>query len=206
VEPSVFQLHTGPRAAARRPPVLAIRSSWRAVGTAARLVTAAGLLASVAFADWWVRATPAAVATGATLVVLTMAALVDAACHRLPNALVALAAVPVVVAAAASWSAGLLWGALVGAALLGGPLLLTHVMAPAGMGFGDVKAGLVLGAAVGLVAAPISLLALVVGLALGAVVGLARRAGSIALGPALVAGALLALAAARLVDVVPITP
>ncbi|HEX7247806.1 MAG TPA: type II secretion system F family protein, partial [Actinomycetota bacterium] len=37
--------------------------------------------------------------------------------------------------------------AALGAAVLGGPLLVTHLVTPAGMGFGDVKAGAVLGAA-----------------------------------------------------------
>jgi prepilin signal peptidase PulO-like enzyme (type II secretory pathway) len=66
------------------------------------------------------------------------------------------------------------------------------------MGFGDVKAGLVLGAALGLVDAQLGLFALVLGLGTGALWGLTRRARSIPLGPALVAGALTALAVGRL--------
>lgn len=65
------------------------------------------------------------------------------------------------------------------------------------MGFGDVKAGIVLGAAVGLIDVQVALLALVLRLAAAATWGLARRAGSIALGPGLLAGALAALAIAR---------
>ena len=61
------------------------------------------------------------------------------------------------------------------------------------MGFGDVKAGAVLGAALGLLAAPLAVLALVLGLLAAATFGLLRRLRTIALGPALVAGAVLAL-------------
>jgi leader peptidase (prepilin peptidase)/N-methyltransferase len=164
------------------------------------------MFACVLVAAWWAALTPAAIATGAALVLLTVAALVDAVWHRLPNALVGAAAVPVLVAVAAAWSGSVLRSTVVGAAFLGVPLLATHLVSPAGMGFGDVKAGAVGGAALGLVAAPLALLALVLGLALGAGHGLARRAAAIALGPALVAGALLALTVGRLAGVDAVTP
>ena len=61
------------------------------------------------------------------------------------------------------------------------------------MGFGDVKAGAVLGAAMGLIDVELALLALVLGLGAGAAWGVATRARSIALGPSLVAGALAAV-------------
>ena len=67
--------------------------------------------------------------------------------------------------------------------MLGGPLLLTHLVSPTGMGFGDVKAAAVLGAALGLIDPQVALLALVLGLASAAVWGLARRARSVAFGP-----------------------
>ena len=60
-----------------------------------------------------------------------------------------------------------------------------------------------LGAAVGLIDAQLAVLALVLALAGGACWGLARRARSIPLGPALVAGALAALAIGRLIGVEP---
>jgi leader peptidase (prepilin peptidase) / N-methyltransferase len=204
VDTSILELQAGPVSRGRTR--LAIRAAWWAVGPAGRGITVAGIIASAAVAAWWVPVSPAAVATGVALAVLTTAALVDAVRHRLPNVLVALAAVPVAAALAVAWSGPLLWGALAGAAFLGVPLLVTHLVAPAGMGFGDVKAGIVLGAALGLLGGPLALLALVLGLALAAVWGLARRAKSIALGPALVAGALLALAVGRLVGGDPVSP
>jgi hypothetical protein len=187
------QINPGADETARGRAVEAIGAAWRALATAGRGLTVAGVVVALILTGWWVAESPAALATGACLLVLIAAALVDAVEHRLPNALVALAFVPVGVALVASAGA-LLPGALLGAAWIGGPLLLTHLVSPAGMGFGDVKAGAVLGAGLGLLAGALAPLTLVIGLALGAGYGLARRAGSIPLGPALVAGALLALA------------
>ena len=76
-------------------------------------------------------------------------------------------------ALAVAGSADLLRSSLVGAALLGGPLLVTHLVSPAGMGFGDVKAGAVAGAALGLIDPQLAVLALVLGLAAAASWGLA---------------------------------
>ena len=105
----------------------------------------------------------------------------------------------------AAGSGDLARSAAVGAAMLAGPLLLTHLVSPTGMGFGDVKAGAVLGAALGLIDPQVALLALVLGLASAAVWGLARRARSVAFGPGLVTGALLALAIARAAGVEAVT-
>ena len=113
--------------------------------------------------------------TGVSLVVLVAAAVVDVAEHRLPNALVGLAA-----ASRSCWrcsaagSADLLRSSRRRRRLLGGPLLVTHLVSPAGMGFGDVKAGAVLGAALGLLDPQIALLALVLGLAAAASWGLGQ--------------------------------
>ena len=131
----------------------------------------------------------AAVATGTSLLVLVLAALVDAVEHRLPNVLVACAAVPVVATLLVAGSGELARSSALGAALVAGPLLATHLVTPGGMGFGDVKAGVVLGAAMGLIDVEVAVLTLVLGLGAGAAWGIATKARSIALGPALVAGA-----------------
>jgi leader peptidase (prepilin peptidase) / N-methyltransferase len=192
MDTSLVELQTGPRASVGGKAVQAVRSAWRAVAATGRVLTIAGAVLAVVLAGWWFAESAAAPATCACVLVLVGAALVDAVEHRLPNALVALALVPVAVAVLVS-AGDLLPGALLGAIWIGGPLLLTHLVSPAGMGFGDVKAGAVLGAALGLLAGVLAPLALVIGLVLGAVYGLVRRAGSIPLGPALVGGALLAL-------------
>jgi leader peptidase (prepilin peptidase)/N-methyltransferase len=61
------------------------------------------------------------------------------------------------------------------------------------MGFGDVKAGVVLGAALGTVDWRLGIVALTVAAGLGVVVGAIRRSATIPFGPFLVLGAALAL-------------
>ena len=173
-------------------------AAWRAVGRRGAAVVLAGALATVLVGAWWLPVSGRVAATAAALLVLVAAALVDAVEHRLPNRLVALAAVPVVVALAASWSADLARDVLAGALVVAVPLLAAHLVSPAGMGFGDVKAGAVLGAALGILDVQLAVFALVLGLGAGAAWGLTRRARTIPLGPALVVGALAALTAARL--------
>ena len=182
-----------------------IGSAWREVGTAARVSVAVGCALTLAVTASWIGETAVAVATGASLLALVAAALVDVAEHRLPNALVALAAAPVIVALIAAGSVELVRSAALGAAVLGGPLLVTHLVTPAGMGFGDVKAGAVLGAALGLIDVQVALLALVLGLAAAATWGLAWRSRTVAFGPGLVAGALVALMIARWAGVEAVT-
>ena len=160
-----------------------ILSTWRAASTPARILTV--LAAAACVVVGW-----ESPATGVSLLVLVGAALVDAVERRLPNALVAGAALPVLIALAGSPE--LVRSAALGALVVAGPLLVTHLVTPSGMGFGDVKAGAVLGAAMGLIDVEVAVLALVLGLGAGAAWGLVRRARTIALGPALVAGGLLA--------------
>ena len=69
------------------------------------------------------------------------------------------------------------------------------------MGFGDVKAGAVAGAALGLIDPQLAVLALVLGLAAAASWGLVRRSRTVPFGPGLVAGALAALLIGRLVGI-----
>jgi leader peptidase (prepilin peptidase)/N-methyltransferase len=179
-------------------------AAWSAVGVRGDVVAIATVATAAAAAASWVPETTGAAATGISLLVLVAAALVDAVERRLPNALVGAAAVPVVLAMAIAWVTGttdVVWGALLGAALVGGPLLVTHLFSPAGMGFGDVKAGAVLGAALGLISAEIAVLALMVGLLGSAVWALTGRRRSVALGPGLVGGAVVALIVARLLYV-----
>ncbi len=159
-----------------------------------------GLTATAA----WSTKTPFVLATAISLVFLGLAAVVDVRERRLPNALVGAALVPVAVAAlapAVSGSTDMVTGALAGAAVLGGPLLLTHLVSPAGMGFGDVKAGAVLGAALGLIDVQVAVLALLLALAGSAAWAVVRRQRTMPLGPGLVLGAVAALAIAWVVGV-----
>jgi leader peptidase (prepilin peptidase) / N-methyltransferase len=181
-----------------------VAASWTTVGLPGQLSTVGVVLAVGAVALTWVPESRTALGTALALLALTAAALVDAVEHRLPNVLVGVAAIPVLVAVGAAWVNGptdVLQGAVIGAALLGGPLFVTHLVSPSGMGFGDVKAGAVLGAALGLVNSQIAALALLLGLSGAAGWAIAGRRRSIALGPGLVAGAVVALAVARWINV-----
>ena len=175
---------------------------WARVGRCGRAVVTLGVLACVVVTARWLPDTPAAIATGLSLLPLIAAATVDALDHRLPNELVGAAAIPVGVAAAIGLAAGspdIAVGALVGALLLGVPLLVAHLASPNGMGFGDVKAGAVLGAAIGLVDAELVVLTLLLALAVAAGWAIARRRRTVPLGPSLVAAALVSLLAASFV-------
>jgi leader peptidase (prepilin peptidase)/N-methyltransferase len=198
VGPSALELQRGSGHRPGGPAIQATRTVWRAAGRAGAVAVVIGVVATVSLAAWWVPITARVLGTAAALLVLIAAALVDAVEHRLPNRLVAAAVVPVLLTLGVAWSGVGAIDVAVGASYVAVPLLLTHLVTPAGMGFGDVKAGAVLGAGVGLVDAQLALFGLVAGLAIGASWGLARRARSVPLGPALVAGALAALAVGRL--------
>jgi leader peptidase (prepilin peptidase) / N-methyltransferase len=147
----------------------------------------------------------AGIALVALAPVAVVASAIDVRWHRLPDRLTLGATVvlggSVLVTAAATGDPALVLRAAAGAVLLGGLLLLVHLVSPRGMGFGDVKLGVPLGLALGaasladVVAAV--LVASVVGAGAGLVV-LARhrdRARAFAFGPCLCAGALLVLLA-----------
>jgi leader peptidase (prepilin peptidase)/N-methyltransferase len=129
--------------------------------------------------------------------------LIDMRERRLPDHLTlsGAAALLAVVGAQGAIAADLapLAGALAGAALMAGILLTLHLASPRGMGFGDVKLGLLLGALVGARSMALVLPALLLAGVLGALVGVAqmirrrRRDVTLPFGPFLVAGAVLAL-------------
>lgn len=112
---------------------------------------------------------------------LALAAAVDLHEHRLPNRLLALALVAVVVPGvlAGAHAAGMAMGAV----LAGWLLLVARLRG--GVGMGDVKAAVVVGAATGVLAVPLAPVAIAVAAASAAVVGLARRRAALPLGPAL---------------------
>ena len=82
-----------------------------------------------------------------------------------------------------------------GAAAMALPILALHLLSPASMGFGDVKAAALLGAAVGTVDWRLGAVALCLAALSGAAVGVLTRRRTIAFGPFLVLGAWLSLLA-----------
>lgn len=138
-------------------------------------------------------------ASGVAIAALVPAVLVDLLERRLPNRLVATAGLVgtgvLVIEMLGTHSLIDPADAVVGAFTMAGPLLIAHLVAPASMGLGDVKAALVLGAALGLVNPILGLVALAIGSAATAIVGLAVRRRELAFGPGLVAGAVVVLLA-----------
>ena len=140
---------------------------------------------------------------------LLAVSVVDVRELRIPDRIVfpslGLALALVVVISLAEGAPRAVVNALVGAALYFVLLLVPHLVYPKGMGFGDVKLGLVMGLALGWVfldvADSISLVlwALLIGSLLGVVGGVAvavarRRRGAFPFGPALAASCVVAVA------------
>ena len=135
------------------------------------------------------------------IAMLVPAAVVDIEERRLPDAWVGAGAVAVIVTLAVDSVVGqpndteLLAGVALGALAMTLPVLALHLVSPASMGFGDVKAAVVLGAAVGTADARLAAVALCLAAAGGAAVGLATRRRTIPFGPFLVVAAALVLLA-----------
>jgi leader peptidase (prepilin peptidase)/N-methyltransferase len=145
-------------------------------------------------------AVPLAGAVGIAL--LFPAAVIDVEQRRLPDgwviaSLIGLAttvAVSSAVGAANDGGAELL-DVAGGAIAMAAPVLMLHLVSPASMGFGDVKASIALGAAVGTVDWRLGAVTLCLAAAVGATVGLATRRRTIPFGPFLVSGAWVVLLA-----------
>lgn len=153
------------------------------------VASAASLIVVVVIA---VRLAPMSFAVVVALIPLTMAACVDAVERRLPNRLVLLSAVPVSIVCLLDPFVdriAALGGVASGTLLLAGPLLALHVIAPASMGFGDVKAATALGATLGLIRPELALWTLCLASAISAGWAVARREREVALGPGLVLAA-----------------
>jgi leader peptidase (prepilin peptidase)/N-methyltransferase len=137
--------------------------------------------------------TPRAAIAAFLLAVMAVLAAIDVERRALPNRIV-LPAAAVILAAqlllfpehAAAWALGALLAALV--------VLAAHVAYPAGMGMGDVKVALLLGAALG-AAVAVALVVAITAAALAAVYVLARngRGSTLPFGPFLALGAAVAV-------------
>jgi len=94
------------------------------------------------------------IASGVAALAMIPAAIVDAREQRIPDGLVALAAVLFAVLLTLSVALGTavsIRSVLAGGAVMTVPILALHLTSPAAMGFGDVKAAAVLGMALGVV-------------------------------------------------------
>jgi leader peptidase (prepilin peptidase)/N-methyltransferase len=171
-----------------------LAAAWRAHSGPRRGVAVVAAVAAIAV----VPLVGIPLASALTTAALLPAILVDLHVRRLPDTLVAGAAVVggaalvVDVASGAHVAGG---GVALGAVAMAGPMFVLHVVSPGSMGFGDVKLGIVLGAALGAVHWQLALSGLALAAGLSAVVALLRRRDTIAFGPGLWVGALLAFAA-----------
>ena len=136
-------------------------------------------------------------ASGLAVATLAPAALIDVHQHRLPDPWTAAAGSVLVSIATIGIVAGALGPLpmLAGAAAMSLPMLALHLISPSAMGFGDVKAGLVLGGALGAVGWQLALAGLALAAGSTSVVAISTGRRTIAFGPGLVAGSVVALAA-----------
>ena len=184
---------------------------WTSLDPPSRSIVALLGAACVGATLIWLPVTPRAAIAGLALAPLWWAAAIDLAERRLPNRLVLAGAAVVlggvlIVAAADGANGGWRVGqsTVSGAAAMVAPMLAIHLIAPDGLGFGDVKAGAVLGAIVGLIDAWAAAVALATGAIMAAVAGLVLRRRTVPFGPALVAGVAVALVVARALGVRPV--
>jgi leader peptidase (prepilin peptidase) / N-methyltransferase len=164
--------------------------------TAPRLVAlpVSVALAGVVFARYgFTAAGTIAACTTAVLVVLSA---IDIESHRLPNRIVLPAAVLIVLARLATAPGH--WAVWIGAAIGAAAFFLVFALAyPAGLGMGDVKLALLLGAALGSAVIPALLLGTLAGAAAAVVLlvrhGTEARRRAIPFGPFLAFGAIATL-------------
>ena len=135
-----------------------------------------------------------------TLVPLVVAGQVDLRSRRLPNRLLAAASIPAGLAVVATygWTWTAVVSALAGVVTFAGPLLVLHVINPLGMGFGDVKLGVVLGLFASTADWRLGILVLLLASLGSALWCLARSQQSLAFGPPLIASLLIVLGAHRM--------
>ncbi len=169
---------------------------------AAVMVVVAVVLVLTAPSGWDI---PARLFLAPVLVVLSV---IDLRERRLPDRIVlpsiAIGFVLLSAAALLDGDPNRIATSLVGAAVFGGVLFALHLVSPAGLGFGDVKLGVLLGLYLGSVSLALVLWGLLLGSLVGAAIAVPvalhardRHAG-IPFGPALAAGTVLALALAGL--------
>lgn len=164
--------------------------------TPPKLLRAAALVAAVMIGLQSRRAGNPGIATVALvagLVFAVAAAVTDARLFRLPNWYVAGVALSACIAGLALDRVG----AVAVAALLGAsPYLALHMARPGTLGFGDVKFAAALGGLVGVFSTGAVTVMLAAAFTLAAVIRWRRPHGAIALGPTIMAGALVAVAVA----------
>ena len=167
---------------------------WRV--TAATTAVGGGAIAAVVpwwlSEPWWVEA-----GLAAALLVGAVGAATDIVDRRIPDRVVLASLASTAAVLAVGLASGVAGTAvpnvLLGAATFAVPLLTVHLVSPPALGFGDVKLGAALGAALGLVDWRCSVVALCIASGLTASMALVCRRSTVPFAPGLVAGTALAL-------------
>lgn len=171
-----------------------VAAAWDNAATRTRVATlgavaVAAILGSVVPAEATVRW-----AVAMCGVLLATAALVDLHEHKLPNTLLATAALVTFAAAVCTLDKSVVIGSVSGMAMAGGLMLLVRITR-GGVGMGDVKMAGVVGLSVGTVDPAAAPLAVAAAATAGACWGFATRRARLAFGPALWLGWATVLAA-----------
>lgn len=151
------------------------------------LATTVLVLTAATSSSW-----PTRIAVVCASLLLCLAALVDVKIQRLPNRLIAGAAVFVALAAYLGGSPD---SALLAAGIGTAPFLLTHLLDPSAIGFGDVKFAAVAGALAATWWVPAAAIMVLVAVGIAGVARLLRPSGPLPFGPSLHAGTLAVIAA-----------
>ncbi len=170
-----------------------VRNAWKCVTDTARRAALAAAVTSVAVgtampAPWSVRA-----ATAFVGVLLVIAALVDLHERRIPNRLLAFAAVVTLAGSVPNPDAHHLLLVGLGALTGGGAMLTVHLCR--GVGMGDVKMAAVVGASCGWLSFEAAPIAVAVAAFAASLYGVWSRRSSLALGPSLWFGWAISIAA-----------
>jgi prepilin peptidase CpaA len=177
----------GPIATAER-----LRIAWEHASSVVRRASVLAAMSSVMVGAVAPLPSAVQVSTAAVGVSLVLAAFVDVYERRLPNRLLAAGAVALLAAAPFAGANGAVSMAL-GATLGGGLLLAVRLLR--GIGMGDVKAGVLVGASVGVLSPAAAAFAIAVAAATAGAVGILARRHTLPLGPALWLGWAVALLA-----------
>lgn len=158
----------------------------RALGGIGRIVAICGLFLVAIVSITATQSVAHSIFLGVSGWLLVGAAVVDVREFRLPNRLLALAALAALTAAIVGGETPAFLGCLLGGLVCGSMMLVVHVRR--GVGMGDVKASTVVGMGCGSVALVLGPLAIAAGALTAAVIGLVTHRSRLALGPSLLVG------------------
>lgn len=173
-----------------------LSSTWAGTTAASRAVAFGAAITSVIVGHGAAATAALRLGLAACGVIFVLAALVDVATYRIPNALMAMGLAAIGGGALIGLTMHEMLGAVIGLLIAGGSMLAVRV--GRGVGMGDVKMAAVVGAGTGAVAVIAAPMAIAIAAALAAGFGLFTGRQRLPLAPSLWAGWIIALVASRL--------